>query len=97
MYIKVQTRLKADASGKMHYAYYPRLYESYRNSDGRVRQHYLLPLNLDDLPSHKDRNTMCRVLNDMVGSGLAIQFEVVKSEQAHPLGDGKNPFTGGQK
>ena len=22
---------------------------------------------------------------------------VVKSEQAHPLGDGKNPFTGGQK
>ena len=75
MYIKVQTRLKADASGKMHYAYYPRLYESYRNSDGRVRQHYLLPLNLDDLPSHKDRNTMCRVLNDMVGSGLAIQFE----------------------
>lgn len=23
--------------------------------------------------------------------------ELVKSEQAHPLGDGKNPFTGGQK
>lgn len=65
MYIKVQTRLKADASGKTHYASYPRLYESYRDSDGRVRQRYLLPLNLDDLPSHKDRNTMCRVLNDI--------------------------------
>ena len=75
MYIKVQTRLKADASGKTHYASYPRLYESYRDSDGRVRQRYLLPLNLDDLPSHKDRNTMCRVLNDMVGNGPAIQFE----------------------
>lgn len=25
------------------------------------------------------------------------QQGVVKSEQAHPLGDGKNPFTGGQK
>ena len=23
--------------------------------------------------------------------------ELVKSEQAHPLGDGKKPFTGGQK
>lgn len=75
MYIKAQTRLKADASGKMHYASYPRLYESYRDSDGRVRQRYLLPLNLDDLPSHKDCNTMCRVLNDMVVNGPAIQFE----------------------
>ncbi|MCH3982275.1 MAG: carboxypeptidase-like regulatory domain-containing protein [Prevotella sp.] len=24
-------------------------------------------------------------------------LKLVKSEQAHPLGDGKNPFTGGQK
>ena len=25
------------------------------------------------------------------------QYKVVKSEQSHPLGDGKKPFTGGQK
>lgn len=31
------------------------------------------------------------VLND------CVRFFMVKSEQAHPLGDGKNPFTGGQK
>ena len=28
---------------------------------------------------------------------LTYEPSVVKSEQAHPLGDGKNPFTGGQK
>ena len=26
-----------------------------------------------------------------------LGLRLVKSEQAHPLGDGKNPFTGGQK
>ena len=28
---------------------------------------------------------------------LGNRTKLVKSEQAHPLGDGKNPFTGGQK
>lgn len=37
-----------------------------------------------------------------VGLTLALSkgrgnANMVKSEQAHPLGDGKNPFTGGQK
>ena len=32
----------------------------------------------------------CKELKIKVGN-------LVKSEQAHPLGDGKNPFTGGQK
>jgi len=75
MYIKVQTRIKADANGKKRYFSYPRLYESYRDSNGRIRQRYLLPLNLDDMPSFKDRNAMCGILNDMVGNGLAINFE----------------------
>ncbi|MGN1253939.1 MAG: IS1634 family transposase [Prevotella sp.] len=75
MYIKVQTRIKADANGKKRYFSYPRLYESYRDSNGRIRQRYLIPLNLDDMPSFKDRNAMCGILNDMVGNGLAINFE----------------------
>lgn len=28
---------------------------------------------------------------------ISLLIKMVKSEQAHPLGDGKNPFTGGQK
>lgn len=75
MYIKVQTRIKADANGKKRYFSYPRLYESYRDSNGRIRQRYLIPLNLDDMPSFKDRNAMCGILNDMIGNGLAINFD----------------------
>ena len=32
-----------------------------------------------------------------IGQSVKPIRDVVKSEQAHPLGDGKNPFTGGQK
>ena len=55
MYIKVQTRTKIGTDGKKHSSVYPRLYESYRDSDGKIRQHYPIPLDLDDLPSWKDR------------------------------------------
>ena len=33
-------------------------------------------------------------------TGISVHFcvpSLVKSEQSHPLGDGKKPFTGGQK
>ena len=58
MYIKVQTRTKIGTDGKKHSSVYPRLYESYRDSDGKIRQHYLIQLDLDDLPSWKDRYAM---------------------------------------
>lgn len=72
MYIKVQTRTKIGTDGKKHSFIYPRLYESYRDSDGKIRQHYLIPLDLDDLPSWKDRYAMCHVLNDMVANGPSL-------------------------
>jgi transposase len=75
MYIKVQTRTKTGAEGKKHSSVYPRLYESYRDCDGKVRQQYLLPLDLDDLPSWKDRYAMCHVLNDMVSNGPTLNLE----------------------
>jgi hypothetical protein len=75
MYIKVQTRTKTGAEGKKHSSVYPRLYESYRDCDGKVRQQYLLPLDLDGLPSWKDRYAMCHVLNDMVSNGPALNLE----------------------
>ena len=53
----------------------PWLYESYRDSDGRTRQQYLLPLDLDDLPSWKDREVMCKVLNDMVKNGPRLLLD----------------------
>ena len=76
MYIKVQTRTKKGADGKKHSSVYPRLYESYRDSDGKVRQKYLLPLNLDDLPSWKDRYSMCHILNEMVANGPTLGIEM---------------------
>lgn len=75
MYIKVQTRSKIGADGKKQFLVYPRLYESYRDSDGKVRQQYLLALELDDLPSWKDRYAMCHLLNDMVANGSALELE----------------------
>ena len=72
MYIKVQTRTKIGTDGKKHSFVYPRLYESYRDSDGKIRQHYLIPLDLDDLPSWKDHYAMCHVLNDMVANGPSL-------------------------
>lgn len=75
MYIKVQTRIKAGADGQKHYFSYPRLYESYRDSDGRARQQYLLPLDLDDLPSWKDREVMYKVLNAMVKNGPRLPLD----------------------
>jgi transposase len=74
MYIKVQTRTKVGTDGKKHSSVYPRLYESYRDCDGKIRQHYLIPLDLDDLPSWKDRYAMCHVLNDMVANGPSLPF-----------------------
>lgn len=53
----------------------PWLYESYRDSDGRTRQQYLLPLDLDDLPSWKDREVMCKVLNAMVKNGPRLPLD----------------------
>lgn len=75
MYIKVQTRIQTGADGHKHYHSYPRLYESYRDSDGKTRQQYLLPLNLDDLPSWRKRETMCHILNDMVENGPRLPLE----------------------
>lgn len=72
MYIKVQTRTKIGTDGKKHSSVYPRLYESYRDSDGKIRRHYLIPLDLDDPPSWKDRYAMCHVLNDMVANGPSL-------------------------
>ena len=37
------------------------------------------------------------VLPSFIDVEATHAYKVVKSEQAHPLGDGKNPFTGGQK
>lgn len=75
MYIKVQTRTRVGKDGKKNSCLYPRLYESYRDSDGKTRQHYLLPLELDDLPSWKDRYAMCHVLNDMVANGPSLDLD----------------------
>lgn len=50
MYIKVQTRTKVGTDGKKHSFVYPKLYESYRDCDGKIRQHYLIPLDLDIRP-----------------------------------------------
>lgn len=75
MYIKVQTRTRIGKDGKKSSCFYPRLYESYRDSDGKTRQHYLLPLDLDDLPSWKDRYAMCHVLNDMVANGPSLDLD----------------------
>ena len=76
MYIKVQTRTRRGTDGKKRSSVYPRLYESYRDSDGKVRQKYLLPLDLDDLPSWKDRYAMCQLLNDMVANGPILNLEL---------------------
>lgn len=75
MYIKVQTRSKVGSDGKKQFFVYPRLYESYRDCNGKVRQQYLLPLDLDDLPSWKDRYAMCHLLNDMVSQRPALGLE----------------------
>ena len=48
----------AGTDGKKQHLLYHRLYESYRDGNGKVLQHYLLPLYLDDLPSWKDRREM---------------------------------------
>ena len=74
MYIKTQTRMTAGTDGKKQHLLYHRLYESYRDGNGKVRQHYLLPLYLDDLPSWKDRREMCRLLNDMVVNGPILEM-----------------------
>jgi len=50
MYIKVQTRTKVGTDGKKHSFVYPKLYESYRDCDGKIRRHYLIPLDLDIRP-----------------------------------------------
>ena len=75
MYIKVQTRMRVGEDGKKHACFYPRLYESYRDGDGKVRQRYLLPLDLSDLPSWKDRYAMCHVLNDLVANGPSLNLD----------------------
>jgi len=75
MYIKTQTRTTTGTDGKKQHLLYHRLYESYRDGNGKVRQHYLLPLYLDDLPSWKDRREMCRILNDMVVNGPILEME----------------------
>lgn len=75
MYIKVQTRMRVGEDGRKHACFYPRLYESYRDGDGKVRQRYLLPLDLSDLPSWKDRYATCHVLNDLVANGPSLNLD----------------------
>lgn len=67
--------MRVGEDGKKHACFYPRLYESYRDGDGKVRQRYLLPLDLSDLPSWKDRYAMCHVLNDLVANGPSLNLD----------------------
>ena len=46
--------------------------------------------------SNTEPSSIQKTLRNTAGT-YTIEIDVVKSEQSHPLGDGKKPFTGGQK
>ena len=45
----------------------------------------------------KQATAAVKAYQGLMSDALSAMFGVVKSEQSHPLGDGKKPFTGGQK